>query len=308
MVSFKKNSHMRTVKHLIISVLLFMTYFSSSAQHFRSYQQWNIGAHVGYNAFWGDITDNGNHIIPGGPFQQSFYQDRNIMYGAWLGKDFNKKVSFRSQFIYGYIVGTSNFDKKRFVSSNREFNITFAFDLVDFFDGDPKSPWDWYVYGGAGILSFRSSLTSMNSGEVLRYAPFDSLKYASKQRIITPVFPFGMGVNYKIGTSLRLTLETSIRTASSDWLDSEVSKKRSLEGYTYTSFGITYVFDFPRKGGIGSWRSGSFDAMSDNSAKQYRKKRNNGSISSNPFRNQAPRRGSAKIKSPRRGKTFKTPK
>lgn len=299
---------MKTIKHILILIFILANSYGLFAQKYRGYQQWFFGAHIGYNAFWGDVTDNGNHIIPGGPFQQSFYQDRNMMYGAWFGKEFSKKMFFRTQFINGYLVGTSNFDKKRFVSTNREFNIILGFDLVDFMEWDNKSPWDLYFFGGIGMLSFQSKLTSMTSGEVLRYAPFDSAKYAANQRIMTPAFPFGIGINYTIENRLRLSIETTIRTVSSDWLDSEVSKKRALEGYTYTTFGITYIFNMPKKGSIRSGGNGNFEAMSDNSGKQYRKKRTNGSISSNPFKHQAPRRNSIKMKSKSRSRTFKTPK
>ncbi len=292
-------------KRTFLILFLFWGIFLN-AQNYRKHQQWFFGAHAGYNAFWGDITDNGNHIVPGGPFQESFYKDRKLMYGGWLGKEFNNKISFRSQFIYGKMVGTSEFDKKQFTSTNREFNITLAFDLVDLLGWDNKSPWDWYVYGGIGILSFRSSLTSLNSGETIRYAPFDSLKYNSKGRLMTMVFPFGTGINYNLDQNWRITLETNMRSASSDWLDSELSKKRSFEGYSLTTLGITYIFDLPKKGSRGS-RSSNFEAMSDNSGKEYRKRRHNGNISQNPFKHQRPYRSSVKVKSSRRSKIFKTP-
>ncbi len=299
---------MKTAKNILVVAMILAFSLNLNAQKYKGYQQWFFGAHIGYNAFWGDITDNGNHIIPGGPFQKSFYQDRNMMYGAWFGKEFSKIMFFRTQFINGYLVGASNFDKKRFVSTNREFNIVLALDLVDFMEWDNKSPWDLYLFGGVGVLSFQSKLTSMNSGEIIRYAPFDSIKYAANHRMISPVFPFGVGLNYTIENRLRFTIETTIRSVSSDWLDSEVSKKRALEGYTYTSFGVTYVFNMPKKGSMGGGGNGNFEAMSDNSGKNYRKKRNNGSVSSNPFKNQVPRRNTAKIKGNPRGKTFKTPK
>lgn len=277
-----------------------------NAQGYRKHQQWFFGAHAGFNAFWGDVTDNGNHIVPGGPFQESYYKDRKLMYGAWLGKEFNNKISIRSQFIYGQMVGTSNFDKKQFFSSNREFNVTVAFDLVDLFDWDRKSPWDWYVYGGIGILSFRSELYSLNSGEMIRYAPFDSLKFNTKGRLMTMVIPFGTGINYNLNQNWRFTLETNMRSASSDWLDGESSKKRSFEGYSLTTIGVTYIFDLPKKGNRGS-RNSNFEAMSDNSGKEYRKKRYNGNVSQNPFKYQRPYRSSVKLKSSRRSKVFKTP-
>lgn len=296
---------MRFRKNIIL-VLFLILGTTLSAQNYRKHQQWFFGAHAGYNAFWGDITDNGNHILPGEPFQESYYKDRKVMYGAWLGKEFNNKFSFRTQFIYGQMVGTSDFDKKQFSSSNREFNVTLAIDLVDLFDWNHKSPWDWYVYGGIGVLSFRSTLYSLNSGEIIRFAPFDSIKFHSNRRLMTMVIPFGMGINYNLTKNWRFTLETNMRSASSDWLDGEVSKKRNFEGYSLTSIGVTYVFNIPKKGNRGS-RHSNFEAMSDNTGKEYRKVRHNGNISKNPFKQQRPYRSSVKIKGQRRGKVFKTP-
>lgn len=97
-----------------------------------------------------------------------------------------------------------------------------------------------------------------------------------------------------------------MRSASSDWLDGEVSKKRNFEGYSLTSIGVTYVFNIPKKGNRGS-RHSNFEAMSDNTGKEYRKVRHNGNISKNPFKQQRPYRSSVKIKGQRRGKVFKTP-
>ncbi|MDD2413042.1 MAG: hypothetical protein PHR79_09040 [Bacteroidales bacterium] len=290
-----------------IILLLFLIFGTTlSGQNYRKHQQWFFGAHAGYNAFWGDITDNGNHFLPGGPFQESYYKDRKVMYGGWIGKEFNNKFSFRSQFIYGQMVGTSDFDKKQFSSSNREFNITLAVDLVDVFDWNHKSPWDWYVYAGIGVLSFRSTLYSLNSGEIIRYAPFDSLNFNSNRRLMTMVIPFGTGINYNLNKNWRFTLETNMRSASSDWLDGEVSNKRNFEGYSLTTLGVTYVFDFPKKGNRGS-RHNNFEAMSDNTGKEYRKVRHNGNISKNPFQNRRSHRSSVKIRRQGRGKVFRIP-
>jgi len=74
-------------KYSFIIILLFILFFNKTYSQINSrFQDWFIGAELGLNTFWGDITDNENHFIPAGPFQAGYYKDRKWTWGRVLEK------------------------------------------------------------------------------------------------------------------------------------------------------------------------------------------------------------------------------
>lgn len=299
----------------LIITLLTTTASSTYSQRYRGYEDWFFGAHIGATSLWGDITDNENHFLPGGPFQKGYYQDRKVMGGASFGKNISPVYSIRAQVLFGSVTSHTIVEKQVSNSIIQDYSVIVNVDFIDLFKWSTKSNWDFYGFIGLGFSRFRSQLYSatdfiVHPDSIIRYAPYDSSKYARNKYTATLSIPFGLGVNYKIGNNWVINAESSIRYLNTDWLDaSGVNPKRSFEGFGFLSLGITYRFNLPRGGSVWSRKSShSFDAQHDNSGASYRNQRHNGSVTSDPFSNRKNGKSSIKIKSKRKKKTFKTPK
>jgi hypothetical protein len=298
------------------SLFLFFTFFCITVfgQMNRTYEDWFFGLHGGMNSLWGDVTDNDNHFIPGGPFQQGFYNDRKFMWGFSFGKNLSPAYGIKGQAIFGDITSHTISEKQFMVGSIQDYTVSFTADFLDLFDWAPKSNFDFYGFVGLGFCRFRSQLHSSIINDtlnepLLNYSPNDPAKYSQNKYTSTISIPFGLGLNYKLGKSWVFNVESSIRYLNTDWLDALVSSKRSFEGFGFLSFGVSYHFDMPRGGSTWARKtSHGFDSQKDNTGAAYRNKRSNGSVSTDPFKNIGNKKSSIKIKSKRKKKTFKTPK
>lgn len=293
------------------TLLLLFVLFSASVfgQFNRSYEDWFIGLHGGANSLWGDVTDNENHFIPGGPFQEGFYKDREFMWGASFGKNISPIYSLRAQFLFGPIKSHTVAENQYMRGDIRDYSGILNIDFIDLFNWSTKSNWDLYGLVGLGFTRFRSELFNSKNDSLLRYAPNDSLKYFRNKSITTLSLPIGIGVNYKIGNRIVINAESSIRYLNSDWLDALVDSKRMMEGFGYLSIGLIYRFDMPRTGSTWMRKSNhSFDSQKDNSGSSYRSKRRNGNIATDPFKNSSNRKSSIKTGVKRKKKVFKLKK
>lgn len=301
---------MRSKLKILFIGLILLLQVKSFAQLNRSYEDWFVGGHLGMTSFWGDVTDNDNHILPGGPFQKGFYEDRKMMYGFSVGKNISPKYSLRGQFLFGDITSHTISEKQIMKSAIQDYNLVLNVDFIDLFDWATKSDWDFYGLIGLGFTRYRSLLTSsIHADSIIDYSPNDPAKYNLNKYSFAITIPFGLGVNYKLGKHWVFNAESSIRYVNTDHLDAIVSNKRSFEGFGYLSIGVAYRFDLPRGGSMWSKKSNhSFDAQKENSSATYRNRRHNGSVSTDPFNNRGNNKSSIKIKSKRKKKVFKTPK
>lgn len=306
---------MHFTKKILFLNLFLLLLLSSFGQINRMHEDWCIGAHIGTTSLWGDITDNENHFLPGGPFQKGFYEDRKMMWGASIGKNLSTVYNLKAQLLFGSVTGQTTVEKMFMNSTIQDYTLIFSADFIDLFKWASKSDWDFYGFVGLGFTRFRSQLNSSILNDtvhqpILDYSPNDSTKYFKKKYSSTISIPFGLGINYKIGNKLVINAESSIRYLYTDWLDAVVSPKRRFEGFGFLSVGITYRFDLPRGGSVWAKKSNhSFDSQKENTSASYRNKRRNGDISSDPFNNRS--NGKSSIKSgslkKKKRKTFKTP-
>ncbi len=301
-------------KSLLINILLLLSIFSYGQSN-RIDQDWFIGAHLGTTSLWGDITDNQNHFLPGGPFQKGFYEDRKMMWGGSIGKNISPTYSLKIQALFGSVVGQTAVEKMFMSSKVQDYNLIFSMDFIDLFKWASKSNWDFYGFAGIGFTRFRSQLNSSITNDtihqpILDYSPNDTAKYFNKKYSTSISIPFGLGINYKIGNRWVINAESSIRYLNTDWLDAYVDRKRSFEGFGFLSVGVTYRFDLPRGGSVWSRKSNhNFDSQKDNTSSSYRNRRRNGDITSDPFKNRSNKKSAIKTSGKKRKmKTFKTPK
>jgi len=297
-------------KSLFLFLCLILLKTSGFGQLNRSYEDWFVGGHFGMTSLWGDVTDNDNHFLPGGPFQNGFYQDRQMMYGFSVGKNISPTYSVRGQFLFGSISSHTIAEKQMMSSTVQDFTLILNVDFIDLFDWSTKSNWDFYGLIGIGLSRYRSVLnSSIVTDSVIDISPNDPVKYNLNKYSSTISIPFGLGVNYKIGKHWVVNAESSIRYLNTDHLDAIVSNKRAFEGFGYLSVGVIYRFDLPRGGSMWSRKSNhSFDAQKDNSSSAYRNGRHNGSVATDPFKNKSNKKSTLKVKTKRKKKTFKTPK
>lgn len=293
---------------LFLCLILFRT--AGFGQLNRSYEDWFVGGHFGMTSLWGDVTDNDNHFLPGGPFQNGFYKDREMMYGFSVGKNISPVYTLKGQFLFGSISSHTVAEKQIMSSTIQDYTLVLNVDFIDLFDWASKSNWDFYGLVGIGFSRYRTLLnSSVVTDSIIDFSPNDPVKYGLNKYSSAISIPFGLGVNYKIGNHWMVNAESSIRYLNTDHLDAIVSNKRAFEGFGFFSVGVTYRFDLPRGGSMWSKKSNhSFDAQKDNSSSSYHDRRHNGSITTDPFNNKGNKKSSVKIKSSRKKKTFKTPK
>jgi len=216
--------------------------------------------------------------------------------GASFGKNVSPFVSIRFDSKFGNFSSLSNFDKQYIKGNYQDFFIVGLTDFVDIF-GYKKSDWDIYLITGVGVSRYRTGLFNSIDDSLTFYTPNDSAKYRNIRYDVAFTIPLGVGVNYKIGDNWMINFETNIRYYFNDELDANISTKRNIEGISLLSIGVIYRFDFPR-GGLYFKRglNSNFSARKDKSPFSYRKKRHNGTITSDPFKNRKNKRSTSKTK------------
>ncbi len=202
-------------------------------------KNWFIGVKGGATFFISPLKDN--------PFSWGT--------GVTLGKQLNRKVALRVDYLYGNLKSEGQFDKKYSdgsVYSNMlfadvdfmEIALLLKLNMNDFlYSKSPKYLRELYIFGGGAYTMYRSIITDKNNVFIAGSGYSSNGERQAMEGALA--VPLGIGVTYKLGKNdiVNLNAEFGYRFVQSDDLDAGLSDETSQ--YTFTSLGLLFNLGRP---------------------------------------------------------------
>ncbi len=196
----------------------------------KKFRNWDIGAHIG-------VTYPNTDIAASDLFGSNV--ERQLAYGLNLTKFFTHTFALQGHFITGKMSGR---DKEKpneyFFTTKIKYDISInalvQIGNIAFLKRNPNIA--VYGYVGLGQIYFDPS----NSWYVQdNYILTDTslVNYHNTKEII---FPFGLGIKYRISKDFSLNVDYSLRITNTDKLDGYFRLLSENDDYSYIHFGLTY--------------------------------------------------------------------
>ncbi len=214
---------------------LILSSFSLSAQTAPSdyTPRWYIGAGVGFNQYFGDLNTSKFLQDPG-----QWREAGNLMFG----RQFSPLFGLRGQFNYGGVF-SENTEVRQYTRGELfDFNLNGTLSLLNLIKRDTDRKFDLYAIAGIGQSHTRTRLRvapAPDGALVDRYG-YDG--NGIDNRATDLVIPVGLGAKYKLAEKLDINLESALRFANTDLLDSKIVANSSKDKYLPTTLGIIYYF------------------------------------------------------------------
>ena len=239
-----KNTHI-TIVLLIVFSGIFIPSSVRGQDLYGLAESWNIDFNIGYNKFYGDLTDKKNSVFRNTPFHKYFYENRKMMYGFMLGKEINDYVSVRGQLLYGALKGTSEPNLSYFEAKVFEYNLNAKVDLSDLIFGTyGYRKYSFYATAGIGMINWHTQRKDIKTGDVIGGNGFSKDGEGGHKMTTTEgVIPIGLGVDIKLNENWDLSIASSLHGIKTDKLDAFLSDSKKVEGFGYVSVGLVYTFD-----------------------------------------------------------------
>ncbi|MEI6694645.1 MAG: hypothetical protein WCO13_01145 [Bacteroidota bacterium] len=252
-------------KHPLIILIFLFVFFSKpllKAQNTFSFSDgWGIGANIGLNYFYGDVSDDKGRIWNNTPLSGFYYTDKNVMISTHLSKDLSRFFGLRGHLAYGKISGSNEKTNMYFNGSIYSMEMDLTFQYIDFFFNRPESKkMKYYAFGGLGLFSYNSIRRDALTNDFQYARGFDDKGVAIKLST-EKVAKLGLGIAYQLNKKWLFNFESSLHYVSTDYLDSYKSTDSKLEGYGFMSFGFVYKFnfDFNKHNSNGLWEKSKGD-------------------------------------------------
>jgi hypothetical protein len=210
------------------------------AQGYRGYEHWYIGLNLGTSKFYGDISGKTSGFSNTNPFSGDFYNDRGFMYGLMLTKRFNGIFWTRLNLLTTTL-GSENENLHLYFKSDLvEFSLSGIVSFSEMFGGhDPDRMLNVYAFAGAGMVSYRAWKRQLETDSLIE------TEGTGRRKAANMVFPFGVGVDYRITPQFTISGEISLRHLQTDRVDAHGGDRGMNEGYGYINLGLHYQFDMP---------------------------------------------------------------
>ncbi|MCF8297137.1 MAG: porin family protein [Saprospiraceae bacterium] len=233
-----------TILLFLITVLLLPS-IAKAQQNYGLFENWNANFNLGYNKFYGDITDKKNSIFRNTPFHKYFYENRKMMYGFMFGKDINDIVNVRGQILYGNIKGTSEIYLSYFDAKLFEYNLNAKVNLSNLILGTSSyRSYSFYATAGIGMVNWNTQRKDLKTGVVLDGNGFVNDGGIGALHSTEGVIPIGLGVEFNLNDNWQIALESTLHGIKTDKLDAYFSESKKVEGFGYVSVSMEYTFDF----------------------------------------------------------------
>ncbi len=184
-------------------------------------------------------------INGGGTFMLSSLHEKPYSWaaGAVLGKQFNRKVGIRADFLYGKMHAEGTLSGLT-LANDVDFMdaaLMLKLSLNDFiFTTSPKFLREFYLMGGGGLTLFNSKVMNTTTNTFVVGQGWDATGTNKTTQVRSPFVPIGAGLAFNLVKSGRvfLTAEFTYRYSQDNLLDGGLTTKAS--NYTYTSLGLVY--------------------------------------------------------------------
>ena len=225
----------RTLLFTVLVCLISIPKYNFAQPKSTLFDNWYLNLNVGPTIFLGDVTQN-----------HDWYKldptAGNIAFGLRLTKEVNCILGFKGEAKFGQLRG--NKDKYKngspanlsFKARFWEYNLSGVLNICNLFGGgkfDRKL--NFYFYAGVGMINLQTRL-SQSDKEIATwgYDRSGHFKYVTELTI-----PYGIGIDYKLGKKVRITLDIEHTWVASDKLD-RVAGESENDTYFYPNLGITF--------------------------------------------------------------------
>ncbi|MBN2236614.1 MAG: OmpA family protein [Bacteroidales bacterium] len=184
----------------------------------------------------------------GGTFMLSSLHEKPYSWaaGAVLGKQLNRKVAIRADYLYGKMHAEGTLGGLT-LANDVDFMdaaLLFKMSLNDFvFTNTPKFLREFYVFGGGGVTLFNSKVVNTTTNTFVIGQGWDATGTVKTDKVMTPFVPLGAGLAFNISDRFYITTEFSYRYSQDNLMDGGISTKAT--NYTYTSLGFVYNIGKP---------------------------------------------------------------
>lgn len=186
----------------------------------------------------------------GGTFMLSSLHEKPYSWavGAVLGKQLNRKVGIRIDYVYGKMHSEGSFAGLT-LANDVDFmdaSLVGKLSLNDFvFTKSPKYLRELYMFSGGGVTLFNSKVVNTATNTYVMGQGYDATGTLKTAMVMTPYIPLGAGLAFNVLKSGRIfvTAEFSYRYSQDNLLDGGLSTKAT--NYTYTSLGVVYSIGKP---------------------------------------------------------------
>ena len=228
---------------LLLLLFFFAKSFVNAQNNYRFSEAWGVGANIGLNYFYGDVSDDKGRIWNNTPLSGFYYTDKNLMGSLSLTKSINKIWTLRGHLAYGKLSGSNEKTNMYFKGNIYTMNLDVTFQYLDYFLRRPESSkFKYYAFAGVGLLSY-NSIRRETGTNVFQYARGYDNKGQTTNLSTETVAKLGLGIAYQLDKKWLFNFETSLHYVATDYLDAYKSSSSKLEGYGFMSIGFVYKFD-----------------------------------------------------------------
>ncbi len=214
----------------------------------KTFRTWDIGAHIG-------VTYPNTDIAASDLFGDNV--ERQLAYGLTLTKFFSHNFALQGQFITGKMSGRDKEKPEQFnfvskIKYDISINAMIQIGNIAFLKRTPNLA----VYGYLGIGQIY--VDPNKSMYVQDNFITDTVNYHNTREII---FPFGIGVKYRISKDFSVNAEYNLRITNSDKLDGYYRLLSENDDYSYLNIGLTYHIG--KKDEVLEWHNPVHEMLAD---------------------------------------------
>ena len=181
----------------------------------RAQEGYELGAHVGFANYFGDLNTNYN------------LAELGFSFGIKARRNFNERVSVAAGFDYGQVGGNdinSNnvFQRTRNLNFNSnvfDFNATLEFNFFPYIHGSKEDYYTPYLFGGLSFMKFNPQTELDGVTYSLRDFGTEGQNFGQEYGLVTAAFVYGMGIKWDINREWSINASISGRNLFSDYID-----------------------------------------------------------------------------------------
>lgn len=202
----------------------------------KKYRTWDIGAHVGLMFPNTDIAAE--------PLDGDILGDR-LGYGLHVTKFLSHSFALKGQFLRGGLTGeggngaNEKYSYQTDIDYEFSLNALFQFGNIAFLKRDPNLS----IYGslGVGLINFTPTVMKDGFEGENNYYVQDNLldttvDYSNSSEA---VFPFSLGIKYRVAKAVSLNLEYSLHVMNNDKLDGWYRLLSENDNFSYVNLGVS---------------------------------------------------------------------
>ena len=226
-------------KLAFILLLLLPTLLIAQGPKGKFWDNWAININGGQTWFLGDVSKNFDQFEPS-------LRETSTAAGIILSKTLSCVFGLRGQLYYGNLFGQK--DKYaggapanlKFNAIFWNYNINATIDFTALIGKcNPDRKFSFYGILGAGFTDFKTRLYNSVTGKEINTWGYDRPSGGTYYWVTELTMPVGLGMSYKLGKKLKITLESTLNEVNTEKIDRVVGMSKR-DAYYYTAIGITY--------------------------------------------------------------------